>query len=190
MFKPTDKPKRYLAAAAFAAVLITVPCLGALNTSADQARMEWPAPEHFEISSVYGSRYDHSDFHMGIDISDAEIANSDVVAAADGKVVDVTSEKSDSDWEQYQIFQNQDVIIYDLYPMLYPEGTVPERIAQEVERSYYQTQEEYQAGKIPPERYFNEPLNSRLTQTRYLNYLWEYYHQQLPQLIQKSSDLK
>lgn len=63
MFKPTDKPKRYLAAAAFAAVLITVPCLGALNTSADQARMEWPAPEHFEISSVYGSRYDHSDFH-------------------------------------------------------------------------------------------------------------------------------
>ena len=49
---------------------------------------------------------------------------------------------------------------------------------------------EYQAGKIPPERYFNEPLNSRLTQTRYLNYLWEYYHQQLPQLIQKSSDLK
>lgn len=81
MFKPTDKPKRYLAAAAFAAVLITVPCLGALNTSADQARMEWPAPEHFEISSVYGSRYDHSDFHMGIDISDAEIANSDVVAA-------------------------------------------------------------------------------------------------------------
>ena len=24
----------------------------------------------------------------------------------------------------------------------------------------------------------------------YLNYLWEYYHQQLPQLIQKSSDLK
>lgn len=31
MFKPTDKPKRYLAAAAFAAVLITVPCLGALN---------------------------------------------------------------------------------------------------------------------------------------------------------------
>lgn len=95
MFKPTDKPKRYLAAAAFAAVLITVPCLGALNTSADQARMEWPAPEHFEISSVYGSRYDHSDFHMGIDISDAEIANSDVVAAADGKVVDVTSEKSE-----------------------------------------------------------------------------------------------
>ena len=32
---------------------------------------------------------------MGIDISDAEIANSDVVAAADGKVVDVTSEKSE-----------------------------------------------------------------------------------------------
>ena len=31
-----------------------------------------------------------------------------------------------SDWEQYQIFQDQDVIIYDLYPMLYPEGTVPE----------------------------------------------------------------
>ena len=54
----------------------------------------------------------------------------------------------------------------------------------------FKTQEEYQAGKIPPERYFNEPLNSRLTQTRYLNYLWEYYHQQLPQLIQKSSDLK
>lgn len=99
MFKPTDKPKRYLAAAAFAAVLITVPCLGALNTSADQARMEWPAPEHFEISSVYGSRYDHSDFHMGIDISDAEIANSDVVAAADGKVVDVTSEKSEQGME-------------------------------------------------------------------------------------------
>lgn len=58
-----------------------------------------------------------------------------------------SGEISVSDWEQYQIFQNQDVIIYDLYPMLYPEGTVPERIAQEVERSYYQTQEEYQAEK-------------------------------------------
>lgn len=101
-----------------------------------------------------------------------------------------SGEISVSDWEQYQIFKDKDVIIYDLYPMLYPEGTVPERVAQEVERSYYQTQEEYQAGKIPQERYFNEPLNSRLTQTRYLNYLWEYYHQQLPQLIQKSSDLK
>ena len=51
MFKPTDKPKRYLAAAAFAAVLITVPCLGALNTSAHPPSMEKPAPEHFEDSS-------------------------------------------------------------------------------------------------------------------------------------------
>lgn len=90
-----------------------------------------------------------------------------------------------SDWEQYQIFKDQDVIIYDLYPMLYPEGTVPERVAQEVECSYYQTQEEYQAGKIPEDRYFHEPLNSRLTQTRYLNYLWDYYQNNLPDLITK-----
>lgn len=90
-----------------------------------------------------------------------------------------------SDWEQYQIFKNQDVIIYDLYPMLYPEGTVPERVAQEVKHSYYQTQEEYQAGKIPEDRYFHEPLNSRLTQTRYLNYLWDYYQNNLPDLITK-----
>lgn len=96
-----------------------------------------------------------------------------------------SSEISASDWEQYQIFKDQDVIIYDLYPMLYPEGTVPERVAQEVERSYYQTQEEYQAGKIPEDRYFHEPLNSRLTQTRYLNYLWDYYQNNLPDLITK-----
>lgn len=96
-----------------------------------------------------------------------------------------TGEIPVSDWEQYQIFQDKDVIIYDLYPMFYPEKTMPEQLMEELEQTYYQTEEEYQAGKIPEDRYFNMPLNSRLTQARYLNYLWDFYQRTLPELIVK-----
>lgn len=96
-----------------------------------------------------------------------------------------TGEIPVSDWEQYQIFQDKDVIIYDLYPTFYPEKTMPEQLMEELEQTYYQTEEEYQAGKIPEDRYFNMPLNSRLTQARYLNYLWDFYQRTLPELIVK-----
>ena len=86
-----------------------------------------------------------------------------------------TGEIPVSDWEQYQIFQDKDVIIYDLYSMFYPEKTMPEQLMEELEQTYYQTEEEYQAGKVPEDRYFNMPLNSRLTQARYLSYLWDFY---------------
>lgn len=91
-----------------------------------------------------------------------------------------------SDWEQYQIFQDKDVIIYDLYPMFYPEKTMPEQLMEELEQTYYQTEEEYQAGKIPEDQYFHMPLNSRLTQARYLSYLWDFYQMNLPELIVKT----
>ena len=96
-----------------------------------------------------------------------------------------TGEIPVSDWEQYQIFQDKDVIIYDLYPMFYPEKTMPEQLMEELEQTYYQTEEEYQAGKVPEDRYFNMPLNSRLTQALYLSYLWDFYQMNLPELIVK-----
>ena len=96
-----------------------------------------------------------------------------------------TGEIPVSDWEQYQIFQDKDVIIYDLYPMFYPEKTMPEQLMEELEQTYYQTEEEYQAGKVPEDRYFNMPLNSRLTQARYLSYLWDFYQINLSELIVK-----
>ena len=62
---------------------------------------------------------------------------------------------------------------------------MPEQLMEELEQTYYQTEEEYQAGKVPEDRYFNMPLNSRLTQARYLSYLWDFYQMNLPELIVK-----
>lgn len=95
MFKPTDKPKRYLAAAAFAAVLITVPCLGALNTSADQARMEWPAPNILKFLLSMALAMTIRIFTWESTSVMQRLQTAMWSLPADGKVVDVTSEKSE-----------------------------------------------------------------------------------------------
>lgn len=85
-----------------------------------------------------------------------------------------------------RIFQNKDIIVFDLFPMLNPGETLPERIRRQEEESYYQLQKKYQEGKIPEERYINTPLQSIMVQTRYLDYLWEYYQEHLSELIVKA----
>ena len=122
--------------------------------------------------------------YFGSDV--CPVAFLQAVPANTTKIKLPTGEIPVSDWELYQIFQDKDVIIYDLYPMFYPEKTMPEQLMEELEQTYYQTEEEYQAGKIPEDRYFHMPLNSRLTQARYLSYLWDFYQMNLPELIVKT----
>ncbi len=106
MFRRADKRKTQIANIALTTLLLIAPCVGNINVAATELQgvtlmeesyrdqMVWPAPGHLEISSEYGSRYNNTDFHMGIDISDLEIEDSPVVASASGKVVDVVSEEA------------------------------------------------------------------------------------------------
>ncbi len=56
--------------------------------------MIWPVPSTHEVSWPYGSRYDDTDFHTGLDIGDysQEIYGEPVVAAADGTVAMVSED--------------------------------------------------------------------------------------------------
>ena len=61
-----------------------------LNTS-NQAyvggEMMWPVPGYSKISSVYGWRFNGSDFHTGMDITGSGVHGAPVVAANTGTVV-------------------------------------------------------------------------------------------------------
>lgn len=58
------------------------------------AEWVWPVPSTHEVSWPYGSRYDDTDFHTGLDIGDysQEIYGDSVVAAADGTVAMVSED--------------------------------------------------------------------------------------------------
>ena len=58
------------------------------------AEWVWPVPSTHEVSWPYGSRYDDTDFHTGLDIGDysQEIYGEPVVAAADGTVAMVSED--------------------------------------------------------------------------------------------------
>lgn len=47
----------------------------------------WPVPGFFELSSPYGWRFDHSEFHKGIDIAGGGIYGAEIDAADAGTVV-------------------------------------------------------------------------------------------------------
>ena len=143
--------------------------------------------EDFEIPNLVGTytvvgAYWHH--YLGSDLYDAAILRA--VPANTTHIKDMGTEFPIADWEEYRIFQNKDIIVFDLFPMLNPEETLPERIRKQEEESYYQLQKEYQEGKSPEERYINTPLQSIMVQTRYLDYLWEYYQEHLSELIVKA----
>lgn len=143
--------------------------------------------EDFEIPNLVGTytvvgAYWHH--YLGSDLYDAAILRA--VPANTTHIKDMGTEFPIADWEEYRIFQNKDIIVFDPSPMLNPEETLPERIRKQEEESYYQLQKEYQEGKIPEERYINTPLQSIMVQTRYLDYLWEYYQEHLSELIVKA----
>lgn len=88
-----------------------------------------------------------------------------------------------ADWEQYRVFSDKNIIVYNVYPLYFPQGDLPSVIRKQVEESFYQTEAEYKAGNIPKEHYRSEPLMSQLSQTHYLDYLWDYYQRSIPSLI-------
>lgn len=47
----------------------------------------WPVPGYPNITSYYGWRFNHTDFHTGIDISGYEVYGQDIVASASGRVI-------------------------------------------------------------------------------------------------------
>ena len=61
-----------------------------LNTSNEAyvgGEMMWPVPGYSKISSVYGWRFNGSDFHTGMDITGSGVHGAPVVAANTGTVV-------------------------------------------------------------------------------------------------------
>ena len=53
--------------------------------------MLWPVPNYYNVTSVYGWRWNRSDFHTGIDISGSGVYGKPIVAANDGKVAFVNT---------------------------------------------------------------------------------------------------
>ena len=49
--------------------------------------MKWPLPNYSTISSSYGSRFNGTDFHTGIDITGSNCMGATIVAANTGTVV-------------------------------------------------------------------------------------------------------
>lgn len=61
-----------------------------LKTSSEEyvgGEMLWPVPGYYTISSYYGWRFDHTDFHTGNDIAGGGIHGAPVVAANTGTVI-------------------------------------------------------------------------------------------------------
>ena len=65
---------------------------GSTNYKIAADQMTWPVAGHYNITAPFGWRYDGTDFHSGIDISDSDIDGNQVVAASDGTVVQVNTE--------------------------------------------------------------------------------------------------
>lgn len=61
--------------------------LNSSNTQYVGGEMMWPVPNHSKISSVYGWRFNNTDFHTGIDITGSGVHGAKVVAANTGTVV-------------------------------------------------------------------------------------------------------
>ena len=57
------------------------------NTQYVGGEMMWPVPSHSKISSVYGWRFNNTDFHTGVDITGSGVHGAKVVAANTGTVV-------------------------------------------------------------------------------------------------------
>lgn len=95
-----------------------------------------------------------------------------------------------ADWADYLIFQNKDILLFDLYPLVVDgEATLPERLRQEAKAREAQLQEKLDglmAGLLEDESQWRD-LSFGLTDTRgdsrYLDYLWAYYHDNIGELI-------
>ena len=57
------------------------------NTEYIGGEMYWPVPGFSSISSYYGWRFNHTDFHTGVDITGSGIYGHDVIAATTGTVM-------------------------------------------------------------------------------------------------------
>ncbi len=61
--------------------------LNSSNTEYVGGEMMWPVPGYSQISSVFGWRFNNTDFHTGIDITGSGVHGAKVVAANTGTVV-------------------------------------------------------------------------------------------------------
>lgn len=95
-----------------------------------------------------------------------------------------------ADWADYLIFQNKDILLFDLYPLVVDgEATLPERLRQQNEANSARLQQrldELMEGVLEDESQWRD-LSFGLTDTRgdsrYLDYLWAYYHDNIGELI-------
>ena len=93
-------------------------------------------------------------------------------------------------WDSYRVFQNEDILVFDLYPLyIDAEQTLPQQLRQQNEANSARLQQrldELMEGVLEDESQWRD-LSFGLTDTRgdsrYLDYLWAYYHDNIGELI-------
>lgn len=91
------------------------------------------------------------------------------------------------EYGEYVIFANEDIVVYDLYPIFNPGSSVPQWERQTIESGEKSWQEQYAAGSIPEDKLsLHLPPYIKLAANRSVDYVWEYYQENLPKLIIKA----
>ena len=94
-------------------------------------------------------------------------------------------------WADYIVFQYDDIMVFDVYSLAFDTNDpIPERIQQKYEEEEVNLTEKLNlllAETVEDSAEFRDiRLGLSVTsETRYLDYLWEYYHENIGRLIQK-----
>lgn len=95
-------------------------------------------------------------------------------------------EISAEEYAEYIIFSNEDIVVYNLYPIFNPGGSAPQWVKESIEESEKSWQERRAAGEIPEDKLrMYVPYYIELAAARSVDYVWAYYQENLPNLIVK-----
>lgn len=99
------------------------------------------------------------------------------------------------EWEKYVIFENNDIIVFDVYPLAFDTNlSLPELIVQNMKTEEMELMEkldELLSNVVSDSAEYRDiSLGLSVTsETRYLEYLWDYCHDNIGNLIKKQNSL-
>jgi len=97
-----------------------------------------------------------------------------------------------ADWAPYLVYENEDLLLYDLYPLVCGEESLPQRLEQQrAERQLQLRQKlkELLSPTLPDDSAWRD-LSFGLScpsETLYTDYLWAYVHEHLSELVKESA---
>ncbi|MGN0663460.1 MAG: hypothetical protein ACI4L5_00130 [Negativibacillus sp.] len=146
-----------------------------------------------EVYILWSGSYTSLDMRV-YNVLDAEPQTAMLLQAvpADTSKLQIDSEIMDIDeWKQYVVYENDDIIVFDVYPLAFDTTlSLPASIQQKKEAESTILTEKLDdllsTVVSDPAEYRDISLGLSVTsETRYLEYLWEYCHDNIGELIKK-----